>query len=132
MKDLDKSIEFLKDNKDVYSGWKNTVIRYYFYAKKGLEIVNEFRYLVMAVMGVCFLLKISSWVVMATMFLVAMPVLMVLGYLALHHMDKVIEFLNLRHATLWSKYSYEMQEKNVRNIEKIKDMVEKVVKNVDC
>ena len=43
---------------DHFKGLKNKSIRYYFYIQKGLALCNEFRYLMMAIFGIYFTLKL--------------------------------------------------------------------------
>lgn len=124
-------IQFVNDNeKEMLHGRKNAFIRYYFYMRKGLELINEMRYVFMAVFGVYYLTKMDNPVLLVLMFAVAIPTLVLLGWFAVHHMAVVLEFLGIRYTTAWGKYSYELQERIASACEKIAD-INKNSTNVD-
>jgi len=111
----------LKD-KNYYRGFWNIMIRYYFYMMRGVALLNEFRYLVMAIIAVYAILKLDNFWLMPIMFTVSIPVLMFLGWLSVHHINKVIEFLNVEHATHWSRYQFKLLE-DIRDL--LKEIKEK-------
>jgi len=95
---------------DYYSGVKNRLVRYYFYVQRGLALLNEARYLVMAILAVYYALKLTNPWILVAMFAVSVPVLVIFGYVAVHHMGKTLDFLNVEHATHWSRYNYTLLE----------------------
>lgn len=115
MKTIDKS--------EYWNGNKNKMIRYYFYMQRGLALLNEFRYLIMAIFALYIMFKLDNPVLLIVMFLVAVPILVALGYLCVHHIAKVIEYLNIQYATYWSKYSIGLQEKQLKLLEDIKNEI---------
>ena len=102
-----------------WNGRKNKSIRYYFYMQQGLLLLNEFRYLIMAVFAVYLTFKLENPLFLPLMFLVALPVLVFLGYLSVHHIAKVIEYLNIQYSTHWSRYGIDLQEKRNKSLEEI-------------
>ena len=106
-----------------WSGNKNKAIRYYYYAKKGLELMNEFRYLIMAVFAMYYALRINNILLIPIMFITALPILIFLGWMSVHHMQKVMEWINIKFSTYWSMYTYELYEKQVTLLEDIKDAI---------
>jgi hypothetical protein len=108
-----------------WSGNRNKVIRYYYYVRRGLELLNEFRYLLMAIFGVYLAMKMSNPILLIFMFLVSIPVLIVLGWLMVHHISKVIEWLNVEFSTYWGRYTYDLQEKILEELKRIREGVER-------
>ncbi len=108
-----------------WEGNKNKAIRYYFYAQKGLELLNEFRYLVMIIFGIYLALKIDNFLLLPLMFVVSLPVLIFLGWLSVHHMKIVIEWISIKFATHWGIYSYKLQEERNNLLKEIKKELQK-------
>jgi hypothetical protein len=102
-----------------WNGSKNKFIRYYFYVQRGLMLINEMRYLIMAILAIYAILKFSNFWLMPLMFFISLPVLGVLGYISVHHMSKVTDYLAVHFGTHFSKYSVELQEKTLLEIEKL-------------
>ena len=99
---------------DYWNGTKNRSVRYYFYVQKGLALLNELRYLVMAIMGIYVIFKFNNPLLMPLMFFASVPILVFFGWLDVHHMAKIMEFLNIKYSTHYSKRNYDLQEE--RNI----------------
>jgi len=105
--------------KEYWTGNKNKFIRYYFYVQKGLALLNEARYLVMAIFALYVVLKFDNILFLPLMFLASLPLLIFLGWLYVHHMAKVMEYLSVKYSTHWSKYGYELQEKRNKTLKLI-------------
>jgi len=102
-----------------WNGTKNKFIRYYFYSQRGLALFNEFRYLFMLIFGLYLMLKLSNPVWLLVMFLVSLPLLIWAGWLQVHVIAKVVNWLDVEFATHWTRYSYELQERQVKALEEI-------------
>ena len=109
-----------------WNGAKNKSIRYYFYVQRGLALFNEFRYVIMTVMGLYFFLKLSNPLWMLLMFLICMPILIFFGWLQVHHMAKVMNWLDIEFASYWSRYSFELSERTVKALEEINAKLDRV------
>jgi hypothetical protein len=111
-----------EDKKSKYwDGNKNKAIRYYFYMQKGLALLNEFRYLLMAIFMFYHFLKIDNILIIPIMFVVCVPCLAFLGHMAVHQMDKVMEYLNIEYATHFSRHNIDLQEKQLKVLKGIED-----------
>ena len=106
-----------------WHGIKNKSIRYYFYAQRGLALINEMRYLAIGIGGLYFLLKLTNPWWMVLMFCVCVPVLILLGWAQTNHMAKVIDWLGVTYASYWSKRQMDWQERQVKAVEEIRDCV---------
>ena len=108
------------DHKETHwHGPKNKAIRIYFYSQRGLALFNEFRYLFMLIFGIYVMFKLNNPIWLLVMFLVSCPILIVLGWYQVHHMAKVINWLDVEFASYWSRYSFELQERQVKALEEI-------------
>lgn len=75
----------------------------------------------MTILAVYALLKLDNPCYMILMFIGSVPILMFLGWLAVHKIDKVIEYLNIQYATHWSRYQVDLQEKILGELKKINE-----------
>ena len=108
------------NHRDLYwNGTRNKAIRYFYYSQRGLDLFNQFRYLLMAIFGVYLLLKLSNPLWLLAMFAISFPLLVLAGYYQVHHMSKVIDWLNTEFATYWSRYSFSLSERSVKALESI-------------
>jgi len=95
---------------DYWSGNKNKSIRYYFYLTRGLDIFNNFRYVIMAIIGVYVLLKFTQPILLLVMFAISIPILLVMGYYSVHHIGRVIDWLNVKFSTHYGAYQIKLLE----------------------
>jgi hypothetical protein len=109
--------------KENWDGKKNKAIRWYFYSQRGLALFNEFRYLFMLIFGVYVLMKMTNPIWLLIMFLVSFPILCLAGWFQVHHMARVINWLDIEFASFWSRYSFELQERQVKALEDINNKV---------
>lgn len=108
------------NNKNIYwDGNSNKFIRYYFYSQRGLALFNEFRYLFMVIFGVYFALKLNNPIWFVLMFVVSVPILCFFGWLSVHKIAKVVDWLNIEFSTHWGRYGYELQERQIKLLEEI-------------
>ena len=115
--------------KAYWDGNQNKVIRYYFYSRRGLELFNEFRYLIMVIFGVYYTLKMSHPILLVLMFAISIPVLCIAGWVSVHKMSKVIDWLNVEFSTHWGRYGYELQEKQNKILSEINERIKQIGNN---
>jgi len=108
-------------DKRYWTGTKNKTIRYYYYIQKGLLLLNEMRYLILGIFTIYFTLKFDNILLIPLMFICCLPILLTLGWLAVHHMDKVIEYLNIEFATHFSRHNIDLQERQLQMLGEILD-----------
>jgi len=107
------------ERKLYWDGGANKVVRYYFYLNRGLSLLNEARYLIIAILALYAILKMDNPAFLVLMFSVSIPLLCILGWLQVHKMAKIMDFLNVRFSTHYSKYQVELQEEQNRLLSKI-------------
>lgn len=110
-----------KHESKYWHGTKNKFIRYYFYVQRGLVLLNEFRYVVMVVFVMYNFIGIKNLWLIPGMFITCIPVLLICGWISVHHMEKVMEYLNIQYTTHFSRYNIELQEKQLDYLKKIND-----------
>lgn len=109
--------------KDFWQGGKNKAIRLFYYSQRGLVLANEFRYLFIAILGVYYAMRLSNPVWLVIMFSVAVPLLIIIGWVSVHHISKVVDFLNIRFSTHYSLYQYELLENQLKELKEIKEKI---------
>ncbi len=83
-------------------GLENRAIRYYFYLNAGLNIVNNFRNLILAILGIYIALHLDAWWLLIAMFIPSVIILTVVGYYVVHRINKVQEWLGVRFSSHYS------------------------------
>lgn len=106
-----------------WDGKSNKVIRLWFYVQRGMFVLNEARYLIISIMAVYALLKLDNPWIMLVMLLVSLPIVGLLGWLYTFKMAKTMDWLNVKFSTHFSKYSIELQERQVKALESIEEKI---------
>lgn len=104
-----------------WNGSTNKLIRFYFYSQRGLALLNEGRYLIMGVFALYYTLKLENPLLLVGMFGVAVPVLIVLGWVQVHKVGKVVDWLSIQFSTHWGRYQYTLLEEIRDELRKGKD-----------
>jgi hypothetical protein len=112
--------------KRYWDGKQNQLIRYYYYSQRGLALFNEFRYVFMVIFGVYLAMKLTNPVWLVVMFAVSLPLLIGVGWLAVHKVSKVVDWLNVEFATHWGRYTFTLQELQNKLLE---DILKELKKN---
>ena len=114
----------MQNHKEKYwNGTVNKLCRYWFYLMRGVDIFNQFKYLVAAIFALYWMLKMKNPAILAMMFLICIPVLFVVGYYSVHYVGKVVDWLNVEFSSYWSRYQFELQERQVKATEDIRDII---------
>jgi hypothetical protein len=106
---------------DYWNGNTNKAIRYYFYIQRGLSLVNEARYLIMAILAIYAILKLDNWLIMPLMFFSSLPILGILGYISVHHMSKKMDYYSNFFGSHYTKKSLEIQEETLEALNKLNE-----------
>lgn len=113
---------------EYWNGSKNFFIRIYFYCLRGSDVVNNFRNTIIMIGLIYIALKLNNLWILPLIFIPSLFFLCVAGWYQTHHMGKVIDWLNVRYSTHYSKYSYELMENQLKKLgeilEEIKNLKE--------
>lgn len=107
-------------------GFINHMIRSWFYLKRGLDTVNDFKYLVAGVLAFYITLKLDNHMYLVAIFVIAIPILTAVGFIYTHKMAKPIEWTNMMFGSYFARYSVDLTEKNAENIDKTAKILEEI------
>ena len=114
--------------KRFYEGKINKAIRLYSYLQEGLNQVNQWKYVILGIYGFAFLVKITSYLVMALMFIGITPILILIGYLWFFRGKKSDEYFKMKNTSLYGKYNVQMNEQQIEYSKKQVELLEKILK----
>jgi hypothetical protein len=98
---------------------KNKLIQGYYYIERGLDILNIFRNLFLAIFAVFVALKfVSVWWAIG-MFVITIPILIITGYFNVHHIGKVRDRLNIKFGTHYGIKVVDYQKRTMELLEEI-------------
>lgn len=80
-------------------GKENKLIRFYFYCNRGLDIVNQFRNLVLGIFAIYFTLKLTNPVWLIVLFVPSVIIITILGRYSVHRMQKLMDWVGVRFST---------------------------------
>lgn len=109
----------LNNKQKYWDGNINKICRYWFYILRGLDTFNQFKYLIGAIFALYWMLKLENPIIFVVIFIMCIPILFIAGYYHVHYVGKVIDWLNIEYSSHWSRYSFELSERNVRALESI-------------
>ena len=89
-------------------GTSNKLIRYYFYINTGLNVFNNFKYLVAAIIGIYWTLHLHTPILLILMFAISIPILGIIGYYSIHRINKVMDWLNVKFGSHYAIQQFEL------------------------
>lgn len=108
-------------------GATNRAMRYYFYLTKGVDILNQFRNLFLAIGALYFALHLENIWWLVGMTIPAALILLVVGYINVHYLSKVTEWLNLRFGTHYGIKQFNYMQGQFELLTEIRDLLKKDV-----
>lgn len=113
-------------------GFLNHSVRAWFYLQRGLDLLNQFKYLIAGILAVYYMLKLDSYMVLAIIFVVSIPILTFCGWFYTHKMAKALEWTNMVFSSYFARYNIDMAEKNIENtsdtvtlLKEVRDLLKK-------
>ncbi len=108
-----------------FPGFENKAVRYYYYLNHGLGIFNQFRNLLLAIVGLYIVLKLDNWLIMPAILIPSLVVLTILGYYGIHRMNKIMEWVGMRFASHYGVRQYNFNQGQYELLKDIKNILEK-------
>ena len=115
-------------------GVLNHGVRAWFYLQRGLNLINEFKYLVAGILAIYYTLKLDSFWILIAIFVVSIPILTFVGWFHTHKMAKALEWTAMMFSSYFARYNVDLAEKNTestieieREIKEIKELLAKVI-----
>ncbi len=107
-------------------GVLNHGVRAWFYLQRGLQLLNEFKYLVAGILTVYYMLKLDSYALLLTIFAVSIPVLTFVGWFYTFKMAKALEWTNMMFSSYFGRYSMDLNEKTAENTVKTAELLTEI------
>ncbi len=102
-----------------FKGPKNWFIRQYTYCTRGMDIVNIFRNLFFLIGMGALAFHCKDPIILFFVFCGSMGLLRMAGWASVHHMAKVVDWLNMYYSTYYQKQSFRWQEEQVELLKAI-------------
>lgn len=102
-----------------YKGKDTLLIKIYFYITSGLGIVNEFRNLFLGLFAMYFTFKLTDPWIIVLLFAISLPTLWIMGYINVHKVSKIKEWLNVKYGSHYSIAQYDLMKRQVELLEEI-------------
>ena len=118
--------ELRVDDSKYLEGKENWMIRAYFYCSNGLTVLNEFRNLFLGIAALYLTLHITSIPLIVVVFVSSIIILTITGYLMVHRVAKVREWLGVRFGSHYSIRSFNFQEESYKTLQGIKEILVKL------
>ncbi len=120
-----KESEIAKYDGKYLTGFKNRMIRYYYYLQNGLTVLNDFRNLFLGIIGLYLALKLTDYLYLIYMAIPCIIILTVVGYYTVHKVSKVRDWLNVRFGSHYSIMTFDYQKGSYELLEEIKELLKK-------
>lgn len=104
---------------------KESLIKLYFYVTSGQAVIDKFKYLIMGIFAVYALFKFTNPIYMVLMFLVAVPILFVFGWLHVHYISRLSEQLSVKYGTFYSIRTFEITEETLSVLKEIRESLKR-------
>ncbi len=140
-----KNIQEIRKDDDLYlNGTENFFIRWYSYLNGGLNVLNQFRNLLLGIFALYAFMELKNILWLPVMLIPCIPVLAILGWYQTHRMAKVLEWLGMRFSTHYAlkqfdynEGQYEMLKEILAHMKEEKAYREKLhkmmrIEHVDC
>lgn len=100
-------------------GVLNHSVRAWFYLQKGLDLVNQFKYLAAGIFALYYTLKLNDYRFMVGLFVIAIPILTFVGWFYTHKMAKALEWTNMVFSSYFARYNVDLAEEQNKLLSKI-------------
>lgn len=107
------------------NGVENAVIRWYYYLNGGLGTLNNFRNLFLAVFGLYVVMKLTNPLWLVVMFAVSIPILILIGYINLHRIQRVHEWLNVKFGSHYNIRQFDYVKAQYETMKEIQKLLAK-------
>jgi len=124
-----KDLEQIRDeyNKSYDKGLLNHGIRAWFYLQRGLQLLNEFKYLVAGILAFYYALDLDSILLLVAIFFVSLPVLILVGFFHVHKMAKALEWTGMMFSSYFARHNVDLQEQQVLYTGEQKELLRQIL-----
>lgn len=111
-------------------GVLNHGVRAWFYLQKGLNLMNEFKYLVAGILALYYTLQLDSYMILVGIFVVSIPVLTFIGWFHTHKMAKAMEWTAMVFSSYFARYNVDLNENTADNTAKTVKLLEELLQEI--
>lgn len=111
-------------------GVLNHGVRAWFYLQKGLNLMNEFKYLVAGILALYYTLQLDSYMILVGIFVISIPVLTFIGWFHTHKMAKAMEWTAMVFSSYFSRYNVDLNENTADNTAKTVKLLEELLQEI--
>lgn len=111
-------------------GILNHCVRIWFYLKAGLNIINEFKYLVAGILALYYTLKLDSHMILLGIFAVSIPALIFIGWFYTFKMAKALEWTGFMFSSYFGRYNVDLNENTADNTAKTVKLLEELLQEI--
>ena len=115
--------------KQYWEGHENRLIRLWVYTQRGLQMINEFKYLVAGILAIYALLKFHTPIWMLIVVVVSIPPLIILGRWQLRKIQRVSEWVGNMYGSVVGFRQYNCEIEMLKNLREINEKLEKLTKD---
>jgi hypothetical protein len=108
---------------EYWEGPSNIFVRYWVYLSRGLDFINQAKYLIVGILALYAILKLTDPLWMIAMFVVSIPVLTILGHWQLYKVSKTQEFVTTTKGSVLGYTSYNINVKTLETLQEIKELL---------
>lgn len=102
-----------------WEGTSNVLVRYWIYLSRGLDFINQAKYLIAGILGLYAVLKLTNPYWMIVMFFGSLPALVILGHWHLYKVSKTQEYVNTTKGSVLGYKNYNIAVRQIELLEKI-------------
>lgn len=106
---------------EFWEGPSNIFVRYWVYLSRGLDFINQAKYLIVGILALYAILKLTDPIWMAAMFIVSIPILTILGRWQLYKVSKTQEFITTTKGAVLGYNSYNINVEILKTLQEIRD-----------
>ena len=110
-----------------WEGKANILVRYWVYLYRGLDFINQARYLVIGILGLYAVLKLTNPMWLLAMFSVSVPTLVLVGRWQLYKVSSTQEYITTILGTVTGYGTYNLALKNVELQEALVEQQKEVI-----
>src|ERR1035437_3177239 len=111
----------MDQNNEYMVGIENTLIRYYYYLNRGLDIINQFRNLFLGIITLYIALKFTNLLWAIGMFIISIPILVIVGRYNTHKILKNSEYLSTQFSTHYALTQFDYIKEQVELLKEIRN-----------
>lgn len=105
----DKGMEKYKEPQ-YWNGFWNKIIRYNFYMQTGANVFNIYKYVFGSIIAIYWMTHCDNKLILISSFIIMMPVLIIIGYYSIHHINKVNNWLDVKFGSHYTIRQIELLE----------------------